>query len=375
MAAEPVWIAVDSPAAEPGSVEGASGWVEIQGRVGTGVQRSLDVLLAIDLSGSTLLASGVDVDGDGKVGRVRGRARRQLDHGVTALRLDARHFSSDPEDSVRHAEMLAARRFLSGLDSHRTRVAILAFTETAELVSPLATPAEARAALDALEQEQLLRRGQTNLAAALDLARSALSSEPDAASRDRAIVLLTDGEPSYPFPESKARGEALRAAGEVAREGIRLHALALGGDADLEMAQALTEPSGGLLLTTEEPGEILLTLPRAPLHRIEALAIRNLTTGEPARALRLLADGSFDGFVALVPGANRVLVVARSATSEPTSVERTLHYTPTTAPDDDLLELLADRTAEIEAWQQLERGRSLGESSQDLVLEADPNVP
>jgi hypothetical protein len=41
------------------------------------------------------------------------------------------------------------------------------------------------------------------------------------------------------------------------------------------------------------------------------VSLRNATTGGQAEAVRAFPDGSFDGYVRLAPGQNRIEVVAR----------------------------------------------------------------
>src|SRR5262245_56701722 len=65
--AEKVFLEVEEPAA--GSVQRAPiPLVELRGRAGATAPGRHDIAIAVDLSSSTRLPSGVDVDGDGKVG-------------------------------------------------------------------------------------------------------------------------------------------------------------------------------------------------------------------------------------------------------------------------------------------------------------------
>ncbi len=47
-------------------------WVEVRGRAGTAELFEADVVIAVDLSLSTLRPSGIDLDEDGVIGRLRG---------------------------------------------------------------------------------------------------------------------------------------------------------------------------------------------------------------------------------------------------------------------------------------------------------------
>src|SRR5262245_14438229 len=64
---ERVFVEVDAPGA--GAVERAPiPLVELRGRAGASLDARHDVAIALDLSSSTRLPSGVDVDGDGRTG-------------------------------------------------------------------------------------------------------------------------------------------------------------------------------------------------------------------------------------------------------------------------------------------------------------------
>ena len=102
---ERVQILIDSPA--PGvRVESPVHQARIAGNATAegDEPQSYDVMLAIDVSASTRSASGVDVDGDGVVG-----VNPNLELlPPTAYSADT--LSSDPQDSILHAEVAAARQ-------------------------------------------------------------------------------------------------------------------------------------------------------------------------------------------------------------------------------------------------------------------------
>ena len=120
--ADQVFIEVTSPAsADRQSARIA--WAEVEGYVWTGESPLLDVVIAIDRAASTLLCSGVDVDGDGHVGQtsVDGYAAFL----PTGPRYDPRLLSSDRHDTIGRAALAAARRFVESVDPDRTRVGIV----------------------------------------------------------------------------------------------------------------------------------------------------------------------------------------------------------------------------------------------------------
>ena len=81
-----------------------------------------DVMLVIDVSGSTKSASGVDVDGDGEVGI--NPQFELLPPGV----YPEGTLSTDPGDTILAAEIAAADALIEGLDpSGRIRVGLVSF--------------------------------------------------------------------------------------------------------------------------------------------------------------------------------------------------------------------------------------------------------
>jgi hypothetical protein len=66
--AERVYVEVDAPHSGD-LVREPMALVEVRGWVGTGLRGVHDVMLVVDLSASAFRASGVDVDGDGVIGR------------------------------------------------------------------------------------------------------------------------------------------------------------------------------------------------------------------------------------------------------------------------------------------------------------------
>jgi hypothetical protein len=79
-----------------------------------------DVMLVFDVSQSTGVASGSDIDGDGEVGI----DPRELPPGIFGRGT----LSSDPEDSVLHAEIRAAEALLRELDPERVQLGLVTFS-------------------------------------------------------------------------------------------------------------------------------------------------------------------------------------------------------------------------------------------------------
>src|SRR5262245_15645190 len=127
---------------EPGSgttVRGRFDMVRLAGAAQTGAASGFDVLLVIDVSGSTNRPSGIDVDGDGEIGA---KGDEPLIPGMP------RTDNTDPGDSILAAEITAAGRLLEILDSEMVRVGVVSFSGLAHPVTLLADPSEPSATVD-----------------------------------------------------------------------------------------------------------------------------------------------------------------------------------------------------------------------------------
>ena len=118
--------------------------VEISGRGGRWEAAFHDVLIAIDESESTLVATGRDIDGNGRVGRNR-RWNRHVPSIEGMVQFQA---SGDPGDAVVSAEVAAARRLIAQLDPETMRVGLVSFAGTAWVDAPLGHPAATVRQLD-----------------------------------------------------------------------------------------------------------------------------------------------------------------------------------------------------------------------------------
>ncbi len=367
------WVRISSP---PAGLEmvGPVGGLEVRGVAGVGAGSRFDVVIALDWSGSTALASGADVDGDGHLGRPLRSSRDPLRPP------NPNRLSSDPGDTVLAAEIAAARRLLERLDPARSRVGLVGFAATAEVLAPVGAD---RTALDrALEElgSGRFSSGATNLAAALDTALEALDAAPPDGARSRVVVLLSDGTPTEPAPVARAAERARGAAERAARAGVRVDSFALGVE-PMEgsgVFAEMAERSGGRAELLTEPGDVLLALPRLRLAAIRDVRVRNATTGDEARATRIFPDGSFDAWVPLVPGENRIVATAEPRGGPPVAAESRVHfqYRPARSPAEAeaaqaTLERLQRRTLETELAVEAEQRRE-GETERVLELETPP---
>lgn len=301
-----------------------------------------DVMVVIDVSGSTKNASGVDVDQDGYVGV---NPRLEL---VPPGTFPEGTLSTDPDDTILAAEIRAAEALLTTLaGSRRTRVGVISFSgemnpdtglrarydqQDAWLEVPLTENfSVVRARLP-----DILRRGPnggTNFAAGLRLAITELAGLTGAYSAPRPgatklVLFLTDGLPTFPAglgsESDPGDVEAAIAAARLAqRAGIRVNTYAL-GPAALTNPVAATEVSRitrGTFLPVQNPGDIVAFLQGASFSDVDDVVLSNLTTKEVSYDVSLLPDGSFSGFVPVREGRNRVRVTALTSDGISASVE------------------------------------------------------
>lgn len=310
-----------------------------------------DVMLVIDVSGSTRNPSGVDVDGDGEVG---------LDPSLELIPGypdDVRN--TDPGDSILEAEAAAARALLRGLDPKRVRVGLITFAGEVDPVSGERRSASQRDAwlevpltddYAAVERgiAAVLARGPagaTNFAAGVRLAVTELAGLPGARSRRRphaqpVILFLTDGVPSLPIGSGAVTDpgdvEAAISAAKLAQmAGIRINTYALGPHA-LTYPQAVTEMarvSLGTYTPVQNPGDIVAVLQGVSFANVEDVVIANLTTGDFSTDVALKPDGSFSGFVPVREGRNQVRVTALASDGSRGSVTLELDFGRTPLTD------------------------------------------
>jgi hypothetical protein len=291
---------------------------------------AIDVMIAIDISGSTRAASGADVDGDGEIGFDPHAEQVPPGHYPPDMR------STDPHDTILAAEITAADALLQNLDSTHLRVGVLSFGGE---VNPATGRQAAYGQQDAWVEVPLTRnfdqvrqalqnilargpRGGTNFAAGIRLAVTELASLHGARSAPRPeatkiLMFLTDGVPSFPFGSSRESDPgdteaALGAARVASKAGITINTYALGPNA-LDNPVAATEMSSvtlGTFTPVKNPGDVITYLQGVTFASVEDVVFTNLTTSEISEDVRLLPDGSFSGYVPVREGTNRVRVTA-----------------------------------------------------------------
>lgn len=331
-----VWLELTSPS-EGAVAAGAVDWIEVAGWAGSRETVAYDIAVVVDVSGSTAYASGIDVDQNGKLGKARRRRENWRN-------FNPRHFCSDPGDTILAAELLATKRLVDLLDPNRSRIGLLSFADRGQLHAAVGSDREAFSeVLRALEKH--FGSGWTNLADATRLAMEALvnASRGEADPPLRVILILSDGYPTFPGSEENAAKAALEAAREAAELDVRIYtfALGLGEIREEDVFAKMAIATGGEHVRVDKPGEIVQELPLINLAQVAEVAIENISANERGRATRILPDGSFDGFVRLQPGENRIRVTARAEGGAERSVERSLWFESRAPRDEREAEALA----------------------------------
>jgi hypothetical protein len=300
-----------------------------------------DVMIALDVSQSTQYPSGADVDGDGVVGENPAEglyAPGEFPEGTVC---------TDPQDTILAAEVAAARALVRGLSADRARVGLLTFSGDVNLETGLQRSREQRNATlevpltgEFARVEGALGRvlargphGATDFSAGIRLATTELAGLSGAASSrlagaQKVILLLTDGHPTFPIGLASVEDPgdleaAVNAAKLAHAAGIRINTYALGQNA-LGRPVAATEVARttlGTFTPVLEPGSIVAALQSVSFANVEDVAVVNLTLREDTPDVRLNPDGSFQAFVPVKEGHNRVLVNALASDGSQANVE------------------------------------------------------
>jgi hypothetical protein len=354
-------------------------------------------MIVLDVSFSTRCASGIDVNGDGRLGL---NPRLEL-LPPGAYPEDA--CSTDPGDSVLAAEVAGARRLLQALDPKRVRVGLIAFSgdvdkETGERLDPnqadawLQVPltgeyAEVERALDAVMARG--PHGATNFSAGLRLGITELAGMSGARSEPRkgakaVILFLTDGTPTFPIgrAEDSDAGDieaAINAAKLAHQAGITVNTYAVGPEA-LTNPVAATEMARvtlGSFTPVQNAGDIVAVLQGVSFANIEDVVVTNLTTGDFSTDVRLEPDGSFSGFVAVREGRNRLRVTALATDGQQGSVEVEIDFKMAGLSDRELakeLDRIRERNKQLQLLverKRIEEFRQREKQRKELEIEAE----
>ncbi len=315
-AAEKLTLRIDTPSPGPGEVD-AGGMVFVSGVAfaHSGDLPRFDVVFVLDVSQSTAEPSGADVNGDGKVSR-RGAGR--------VLGLGSRRQNPD---SILAAEVAAVRTLLAQFDSRSTRVGVVIFsgdgdrrTSDAYVEVELTRDyGEVREALDGLLLEG--PHGGTNMHAGILRGTVELLGSRSAVSRKRSgaqriMIFLTDGIPTLPDPYSSQRNadRAIEVARKAAKRGVRIHTYAIGREATREprVPLEIARVTGAVFTAVVDPRDLQAALESVSFSDVEALRIRNATTGAGATYQLRNPDGTYAALVPAQAGRNVIEVFARS---------------------------------------------------------------
>jgi hypothetical protein len=280
-----------------------------------------------------VLASGIDVDADGVVGRNRS--------SVTAwepFSKPTRLWTTDSGDTIQALQLQIARDLIARLSARQNRVGLASFTFRARaegtsvvrltgkpaVIVPVGAP---DAVLEALENFPVANeRRWTDLTRLLErgaelLEEATPGSEP---ARPRVILLLSLGAPSAPSGVYWSSRMAVDKAGELGERGISVWAIPF-GDADTAFLSELTSVSGGSVLPLDRldtqfdvsgPGEL----------RPREFEIENVTSNVQATSLKMYPDGRFQAAVPLEPGPNTLEIRAVLADGRRTAIRRQVYY-------------------------------------------------
>ena len=397
----PVRILIESP--QPGEpVRNKVHQAPIRGNAIAEGERpaTFDVMVVLDISGSTEHPSGVDVDGDGDIGI--NPHMELLPAGMYPEGLK----NTDPGDSVLAAEVAAADALVSSLEEGgRIRVGIITFSgemnpdtgrrksydqQDAWVEVPLTHDfAAVRARLPAI-----LARGPyggTDFAAGLRVAVTELVGLSGARSVPRAdskkvILFLTDGVPTFPIGSGSEEDDgdteaALTAARLAHKAGVTVHTYALGPNA-LTNPLAATEIARitlGNFLPVRSPGNIVSFLQGVSFANVDDVVLTNLTTKEVSYDVDLSPDGSFSGFVPVREGRNRVRVTALTSSGVSGSVDIDLDFETSGLTERELaleLERVRERNKQLMLLIERERIQRFRERQRkELELGVDEEEP
>jgi hypothetical protein len=150
-----------------------------------------------------------------------------------------------------------------------------------------------------------------------------------------------------------------------------------------DILSLMSKLADGTLTEIELPGDVLFHLPSVELSEIAEVKLENATTKQPGRAVRVLADGTFDGFVPLDPGRNQIQVTAIGIGGGRLEETRNVFYEPAPGVSKDvelevsrLRELLRQRTVEVELGREIQKAREERRARQkELRIDVERQKP
>jgi len=331
------WIELDAPS-EGELLRSAVGLLEISGRVGRGERGVHDVVIALDGSQSSLLPSGIDLDGDGVVGDLRFPGR-----GRDGTRGPFLRWTTDFGDVVVQGEIAAARNILRTLDPERARVGVIRYSGSSSVIAPMGKVADAARALDQWSHRADWTGSSiaSGVIGGLNLLDDLPADETGAGRRRAVLLIASDGlataalsgrtgamARSPRIEEKLAAREALRAAERARKAGVWIYAFEVinGEDEDPGLLASMAETTDGRYVYVDDPNQLRFELPNPDYVELRGVQVENLTLDDEARAVRVFSNGEFDGFVSLAEGRNRLRVRAELPSGERLELERSVEY-------------------------------------------------
>jgi hypothetical protein len=290
----------------------------------------VDIFLILDVSGSTAQYAEVDFPEFTELENVYlYPGRRNIQSGLSG--------PLNKRNSTLAAEIVAARRLLSQLNSETTRVGVVTFGEEVWLRQPLTHDfAQVREALGLVYKRG--SSGGTNMVDGIRLAIQELTGRGESEKyldSLKTLILLTDGIPTLPTGNGRSRSRAdedlaLSAGAEAGKAGVKIHVFGLGKRAVSypRLSVGIAKHSGGTYTPVSRPGDVFAVLDKVSLVGVDSLQITNETIGQMAFRSRLAADGFFASAVPVVKGLNRIQVFVRSSDGSIASDTITVHYQP-----------------------------------------------
>ena len=360
--------------------------VLVSGKVATDLGRSpnVDILFVIDISGSTSQYAGADFGDMGPLPDNSGSfglGRPQISIGGLGI---GQPSFRNLRNSILAAEVAASRRLLLQLNSETTRVGVVTFGESAQVLQPLTNDFErVRRVLD-----DILRSGPyggTNMAEGIRAAITELIGLGRSEKKTDTIkveFLLTDGFPTMPIGGGRSAAPedtefAINAARLAGKAGIKIHVFALGEEALSypRAAVGIGKASGGTYTPVSRPADVLAVVENISLVGVDYVQVVNQTTGQKATQLRLAADGFFSSAVPVAQGQNQIDVFARASDGSSKRDSISIFYQPGNQRSLDLevflereknlkleVERLGKSPAEIQKETEKDREDSVGRS-------------
>jgi hypothetical protein len=345
----------------------------VSGKVATTAARSanVDIMLLLDASGSTANYAGVDLAGMDQLPETgSGFNTPQIFIGGMSVGGPAMR---NLRNSILAAEVIAARRLLTQLNSQTTRVGLVSFGESAKLVQPLTHEFDrVRVALDEVYKGGPY--GGTNMVEGIRTGITELLGLGSSEKKTDAVkveFLLTDGFPTMPIGGGKRATPqdtdlAINSARLAGKAGIKVHVFALGEEALSypRAAVGIAKQSGGIYTPVSRPVDILSVVENISAVGVDYVQIVNQSSGQKASQLRVAADGSFSAAVPVIQGRNQIDVFARASDGSNGKESVTVNYQSGNQKSLDL-EVFLEREKNLKL--EVERlGKSQAEIQQDI---------